>query len=155
MIDGLNRDLEAPLSITHAGEKGRGVFADTKIPKHTFVCEYKTTNVYDQKQYDKRNKEMEANDEICSIVEYRVGKSILYFDATRRFNQYGKYMNHGRREANVKIHRPLTIRGRLRIGMYSIRDIEFVEELVWDYGIKRKDMPWEGKILLYILIYKI
>lgn len=92
------------MSITHAGEKGRGVFAGTKIPKHTFVCEYKTTNVYYQKQYDKRNKEMEANDEVCLIVEYKVGMSILYFDANRRFNQYGKYMNHGRREANVKIH---------------------------------------------------
>ena len=46
IIDGLNGDLEAPIEIRDAEEKGRSVFA---IPSRVYihVCEYKTTKVYE------------------------------------------------------------------------------------------------------------
>ena len=144
VLDGLNRDLNGPVSIRNAGIKGRGVFANSFIPRHTYVCEYKTTNIYSRTEYEKREKEMAINEETCAIIEHRVGKSTFYFDATRRYNQLGKYMNHGRKDVNVRVHRPLAIRGKLRLGMYTITDINEGDELLWDYGITRSEMPWEG-----------
>ena len=53
VIDDLNRDFEAPMFIKHEGEKARKFFADTNIPQHTFVCEYKTTNVNNEKEHER------------------------------------------------------------------------------------------------------
>ena len=137
VIDGLTRDLNAPVDVRNTEGKGRGVFATTTIPKHTYVCEYKTTGVYTKEQHMKRYQEMAANDEVCAVVEYKVGRSTLFFDATRRINQYDRFMNHGRKNANVKMFHSL--------GMYTVTEISPEEELLWDYGIKKTEMPWESK----------
>lgn len=36
-IDGLNRDLEAPIEIRDAEEKGRGIFATEEIPSRVYI----------------------------------------------------------------------------------------------------------------------
>jgi SET domain-containing protein len=34
------------------------------------------------------------------------------------------------------------IRGKLRIGFVSVKEIKAGEEVVWDYGDRDKDIPW-------------
>ena len=151
VINGLNQDLNAPIQVRSAGKKGRGVFATENIHKNSYICEYKTTKVYRKEEYQRKMKEAAANNEVSAAIEHKVGRTTLYFDTTRRMNQYGRYMNHGRKNANIKVCRPLAVRGRLRIGMYSVDEITAGDELLWDYGIPTTEMPWEGtkKFLLH------
>ena len=96
IIDSLNRDLQAPIEIRDAGEKGRGVFATEDIPSSMYICEYKTTNVYNTDKFIRKQREYETNEEIFATITFKVGRTSYYYDATRRFNQMGRYINHSR-----------------------------------------------------------
>ena len=65
----------------------------------------------------------------------------LCFDATRRFDQLGRYINHAQRP-NAKVTRPFKIRGKWRVGFLAVRDIEKGDEVVWDYGVR--GVEWSG-----------
>ena len=94
-------------------------------------------------------KEYEKNNETSGSISFKVGRKTLFYDATRRYNQYGLYMNHSR-NPNARIYSPITIRGKSRLGIYSIQDVQEDEELEWDYGITTSEMPWlqsKGKSL--------
>lgn len=73
IIDGLNRDLQAPIEIRDAGEKGRGVFATEDIPSSMYICEYKTTNVYNTDEFIRKQREYETNEEIFATITFKVG----------------------------------------------------------------------------------
>ena len=122
--------------------KGRGVFANEFIPKKTFVCEYKTTQVYrSHRQKQRLEEEYKINKEPCKVVEVHLDDGVVYFDGTRRTNQFGAYINHSRMAPNIKLfYPPIAIRGKLRIAFISIKDISIGEELLWDY--KDKDIDW-------------
>ena len=107
-----------------------------------YICEYKTTNVYETAGFIPKQREYEKNDETSATISFKVGRTKYFYDATRRYNQMGRYMNHSRRP-NIRPYPPLFVRGKSRIGMYSINDIKKNEELLWDYGITTGEMPWE------------
>ena len=47
-----------------------------------------------------------------------------------------RHLNHGRGvSANLTIHSPLMVDGKLRVAFLASRDIESGEELVFDYGV--------------------
>ena len=118
------------------------MYALCDITAHNYICEYKTTKVYDSRiEYEKRLQEYEKNGETSATISHKVGRTTYLYDATRRFNQFGRYMNHSC-QPNVRLHRPIFIRGKSRIWMYSISHIKEGDELMWDYGITAGEMPW-------------
>lgn len=54
----------------------------------------------------------------------------------------GRYINHSR-HPNIRPYPPIFVRGKSRIGMYSLSDIRGNDELMWDYGITTGEMPWK------------
>lgn len=68
----------------------------------------------------------------------------LAVDATRKFDSYGRLVNHSRLP-NIRFHKPLVIdlnTGLPRIAAYALRDIKKGEEIVMDYGVRDGDIPW-------------
>ena len=101
-------------------------------------------HVFPQAEKKQVEKQYDDNNEGCYIVEsmYPVsGKLILCFDATRRFHQLGRYMNHAR-NPNAAITPPRKVRGKWRVGFLAIRDINPGDEVVWDYKIGGQH--WSG-----------
>ena len=127
-----------------SAQVGRGVFVREPISKGDFVCEYKTTEVYTSRE-DARAKEAEydINQEGSFILEVKIpnGK-VVYLDATRRFEQFGRYINHSACYPNVKLARPMFLKGKWRVGFVAQRNIEAGEELRYDYGIRDPELPW-------------
>ena len=120
------------------------MFASNDIPKNFFICEYKTTKVCSKNEYMQRSFEYEKNNETCAAVEAKIEGRINYFDATRRYNQFGRYINHST-APNVRPHPPIFIRGKYRLAFTSVVEIPSGDELVWDYNFRDKDIPWLGK----------
>ena len=160
ILDGLNRNLEVPLEVVEMQDgpglfpyiisnifisfPGRGVIAKEAIPINSFVCEYKATGVYSTQQYRQREKEYLENDEIVANIEAKVNGKIMHFDATRRLNQFGRYINHST-VPNIKPHPPLFVRGKYCVGFYSTTPIAEKEEIVWDYNDRNSQFPWLSK----------
>ena len=69
------------------------------------------------------------------------GEGYLCFDATRRYHQLGRYMNHAR-NPNAAITPPRKVRGKWRVGFLAIRYINPGDDVVWDYKIGVQD--WSG-----------
>ena len=110
----VDKDLTADVEVKDTGaERGCGVFATKMIPKHTYICEYRAT-IRTQAQYEKLKDEYETNEEGSYVLEGQVGSSWLIFDATRKLDQCGRYINHARHGVNVKPHPPLKVHRKYR-----------------------------------------
>ena len=123
------------------------MFALESIPKHSYICEYITAEVYPRSLKKSHEDEYKENGEGCYIFEARVALGQWYcFDATRRMDQFGRFMNHAPGEAaNSKAFPPKKIRGKYRVGFLASRDILQGEEITWDYGVRDEDIPWLAK----------
>lgn len=57
----------------------------------------------------------------------------------------GRMFNHSRKKFNVKT-KVIVIEGKAHLGLVASRDIEVGEELVYDYGVRNKEVteafPW-------------
>ena len=153
VIFGLENRLKALLQIREVGGRGCGVFAQEKIEKGSYICEYQS-KVYEMKEKEKHLKEYEVNREGSYIIDM-VGKPSLCFDATRVFgvgrDNYGRYINHAKRGVNCRPYPPLFIRGKYRVGFIALKDIQEGDELFWDYGCRGEEwmetMVEEGKVV--------
>ena len=108
------------------------------------MCEYKIAAVYPIDQKAAIEAEYDENGEGSYIIDstFPIPKEgRICFDATRKFNQIGRYLNHAQ-SPNAKLTRPYKIRGKWRIGFLSLRDIGVGEEVVWDYGVRGEE--WSG-----------
>ena len=117
--------------------------------KGQWLCEYKTNAVYSSKQRrDEAEEEYRRNQEGCYIVDtayFLPGQGCLYFDATRKFHQLGRYLNHAL-NPNATLMPPIYVRGKWCIGFMSLTDINEGDEVVWDYIIR--DMSWSQSTLV-------
>ena len=141
ILNGLSSGCDASLEVRQEGIAGRGVFATADIPKGSWLCEYKTTRVFNIKEKEEVVKEYEENGEGSYIVEslYTVENGgHLCFDATRKYHQFGRYMNHAL-QPNACLTAPFMVRGKWRIGFVSVREINAGDEVVWDYKVKGED----------------
>lgn len=72
--------------------KELGVIVRAPITKNSYVTEYKYCIMHTtKKSCRKAEKDYIANSEGCYILEAKVDGSWVYFDATRRFNSYGRF----------------------------------------------------------------
>ena len=141
IIEGLSTGKDAPLEVRLGGVAGRGVFAKELIHKGSWLCEYKTTRVFDRSEKERVEEEYRVNNEGSYIVEsaYSVpGAGYLCFDATRKYHQVGRYFNHAR-NPNASITPPFNVRGKWRVGFLAVRDIEPGDEVVWNYNVKGEE----------------
>ena len=144
VIEGLSSGRDAALNVRQEGIAGRGVFATEAIKKGSWLCEYKTTRVFNRSELKQVEAEYLANNEGSYIVEaaYAVGKEgHLCFDATRKYHQFGRYINHAKK-ANAMVTPPFMVRGKWMIGFVAVRAIDGGDEVVWDYQVGGED--WSG-----------
>ncbi|GFO05236.1 histone-lysine N-methyltransferase [Plakobranchus ocellatus] len=127
-------------------EKGRGVYLKIpELPRGSFVLEYEG-EIISPAEADKREKIYAANGEGCFIMEFQFRGEKMAIDATRKFESYTRLLNHSR-HPNIKFH-PAPIAVDFsdppvpRIAAYALRDIKRGEEIVFDYGIKDRAIPW-------------
>ena len=84
----------------------------------------------------KLSEEYDKNGEGSFVVEtaYPIpGIGRLCFDATRRYRDVGRYINHDPRLYNSKLSTPKLLQGKWRIALLAIKDIEVGEEVLYDY----------------------
>ena len=136
-IDGLRSGIGPKLEICPGESASREVLAAEKIAKGQFVCEYKTSDVYDVKDRPEKEARHEKNGLGCFIIETQhavPGFGHLCFDASERFHHPGRYINHVAKGPNLRLTRPFEVRSKVRIGFLALRDIPKGEELCYDYG---------------------
>lgn len=148
ITEGLSTGKDAPLEVRNDGISSRGVFATGHIHKGEWLCEYRGL-VYPLSELEKYIQEYDLNGEGSYIVtsKYPVkGSTRLCWDATRRMNQYGRFLNHAK-HPNASLTPPKHVRGKWRIGFIAVRDIEPGHEVVWDYGVG-KEVEWCNSVLI-------
>ena len=140
---GLVSGEESGLEVRESEGKGLGVFTTKSFMRGEYVAEYKTQEVYSRKEKKDHEEEYILNEEGCYVLEAKFNERWWCFDATRRFEQFGRYINHSSsKEANVRPHGPVSIRKKLRVGFLAVRDIAAGEELQYDYGCSPNGIEW-------------
>ena len=90
--------------------------------------------------------EYRSNCEGCYVINTaycipNVGR--LCFDATRRYRDVGRLINHSSTTPNLKLSRPLHVRGKWRLALLALTDIKPDEELNCNYGVR--SLMWMKK----------
>ena len=98
VLKGLLHRKTASLSVYESGEeRGRGVITEEPLLRHEYVCEYCTHAIhFDDDSLEKSTSEYDINGEGSYILSTYCNGQMLHFDATRRYQQYGRYINHAR-----------------------------------------------------------
>ena len=143
LMAGLLGHTQAPrLQVVDFGpKKGRGVVALERISKGSYVCEYRTYRVYPvgSEEEAEMAREYKLNDEGSYVLQtaYSVPGvgARLCFDATRRYNDIGRLINH-LVPFNLKVGPPFFLRDKWRVGLIAIRDVFVGQELTYDYGVR-------------------
>lgn len=130
---------ERLLAVKVRQDNQRGVFAKVPLKKGQYVCEY-AGDLINKEEAKQREEEYRQNDEGCYIMNVED----MAIDATRSFDRYGRYINHARKNTNVKLFRALVVNGRKRVAIMATRDISQGEELLYDYGIRDAALPWSN-----------
>lgn len=123
-------------------EKGRGVITNEDIAKKEFVCEYKYAICYPRSERQTHEEEYCNTREGCFILEVNLpNNKWLCLDATRAIYTIGRLINHQpSHKANLRLHPPIFLNNKWRVGLYAARDIKAGEELSYDYG-RQPDPP--------------
>ena len=143
VLQGLINHHIAPVEIKDVPPKGRGVFAAAPIKQGSYICEYKTTNVYPRSARAKEEKQYALNGEACMVLDVYTSMGCFTLDATRRFNSVGRLLNHApAKVATVKPFKPLLVGEKWKVAFLAARDITKGEELTWDYGCPPEGQEW-------------
>ena len=156
----LNRKSESALQknwliVKDADYKGRGLFCDVlQICKGTYIGEY-VGEVLTLKDYRKRYQQGESiYTFIISDEEKTQRRELMYLDAHDVYkSNITRYINHDSIKPNLKyvITRKYH-KGKLQkanVKFYSIQDIFYGEELLFDYGPKY-DLDYGAKYAIDI-----
>ncbi|XP_062590160.1 N-lysine methyltransferase KMT5A-like [Saccostrea cucullata] len=138
-------NVEEGLEVATLGEKGRGVVATRKFLRGDFVVEY-AGDLIDLSTAKQREKEYSENPQFGCYMYYFVHKNRHYcIDATAESGRLGRLINHSKTSGNC--HTKLTeINARPYLMLMASRDISVGEELLYDYGDRKKESleshPW-------------
>ena len=143
LLEGLLGHTRRPhLEAVHSSSKGRAVVAREGISKGQYVCEYRTYRVYPvgSEEEARLARENEEGSYVLSTAHTVPGAGTrLSFDATTRYRDIGRLINHSPKGFNSTPGSPVHVRGKWRVGMVAVRDIAEGEELVYDYGVRSED----------------
>ena len=154
LTEGLLGQSQVPrLKVVNFGpNKGRGIVVMEPIMMGSYVCEYKTYKVYPVGSPEETQlaREYQANDEGSYIIQtaHPVPQfgAHLCFDTTRRYRDVGRLINHSYVAPNLKLGKPLFLRGKWRVGMLAQRNVFVGQELTYDYSVRSEDwMKRAGK----------
>jgi hypothetical protein len=150
---GLRLNKTKKLALSWDAVKGRGVTAQEDIVAGEFVCEYKYSRSYPQRERKVVEATYATNREGCYVLEVVAGGRKMCLDATDNLNSWGRYVNHlPRKKANLRVHPPLLVRDKWRVAMMASRDIKKGEELGYDYGQERDLVDWMRRTKVIIMI---
>ena len=79
-----------------------------------------TGDIITMEEADKREEEYRANKEGCFILHINKDEAI---DGNRQFPRIVRLVNHAAKNANIKLHNPVTINGVKRVALVASRDI--------------------------------
>jgi len=142
-------DDALPLEIRQTTDKGRGIFTLDGFKKGDIILEY-CGQLVSEKEGLRREKQAETDTSTsANMVSY------LYFfkaqnkswclDATEETGRLGRLINHSKLHPNVK-PKVVIYNGSPRIIFISTCDIPKGQELLYDYGERRRDViaknPW-------------
>ncbi|KRX39029.1 Phosphatidylinositol 4-kinase alpha [Trichinella murrelli] len=125
--------------------KGRGVIATKKFYRDDFVVEYRG-ELIDINEAQRRERDYQNSSQVGCYMYYFSYKGKRYcVDATPESSHFGRLLNHSAKDPNVK-SKIVNIDDNPRIIFVAKRDVEIGEELLYDYGDRRKDAirahPW-------------
>ncbi|KAG5682231.1 hypothetical protein PVAND_011596 [Polypedilum vanderplanki] len=121
----------APVSVFRTEKKGYGIRAEDDIPAETFIIEY-VGEVLNNKQFEKRAKKYSKDKN--RHYYFMALRSNAVIDATSKGN-ISRFINHSC-DPNAMTQK-WTVNGELRVGFFSIRDINRGEEITFDYQFQR------------------
>lgn len=125
----------APLQIFAADGKGYGLRATQSLPAHEFVIEY-IGEVLSQQAFIKRTRQYER--ESIKHFYFMALKQDQMIDATKR-GGLARFMNHSC-DPNCELQK-WNVGCKLRMGLFTTRQIAEGEELTFDYRFERFGAP--------------
>ncbi|KRX61686.1 N-lysine methyltransferase SETD8-A, partial [Trichinella sp. T9] len=136
---------EDDLEVREFPIKGRGVIAKRKFAHEEFVVEYRG-ELIEIAEAQRREERYQKNSRIGCYMFYFYFKGKQYcLDATRESVHKGRLLNHSAKGSNLK-SKILEVNNRPHVIFLAKRDIEAGEELLYDYGDRRKNAveanPW-------------
>ncbi|KAL1244156.1 N-lysine methyltransferase KMT5A-B [Trichinella spiralis] len=136
---------EDDLEVREFPIKGRGVIAKRKFAHEEFVVEYRG-ELIESAEAQRREERYQKNSRIGCYMFYFYFKGKQYcLDATRESVHKGRLLNHSAKGSNLK-SKILEVNNRPHVIFLAKRDIEAGEELLYDYGDRRKNAveanPW-------------
>ncbi|KRZ02622.1 Phosphatidylinositol 4-kinase alpha [Trichinella zimbabwensis] len=138
-------DCQDGLEVCEFPVKGRGVIATKKFYRDDFVVEYRG-ELIDSNEAQRRERDYQNSSQVGCYMYYFSYKGKRYcVDATPESSHFGRLLNHSAKDPNVK-SKIVNIDDNPRIIFVAKRDVEIGEELLYDYGDRRKDAirahPW-------------
>mmetsp|Transcript_90879 Transcript_90879/g.272931 ORF Transcript_90879/g.272931 Transcript_90879/m.272931 type:complete len:435 (+) Transcript_90879:309-1613(+) len=114
--------------------RGRGLFVGSeRIPLGMYLMDY-GGELLNEPQFDARYPSGEGADYAVGIDSTQSGGQAVYIDAANpSMSNLARYMNHCDAAPNC---RAATLRSPPRLMLFTTRDVEVGEELVWDYGAR-------------------
>lgn len=117
------------LVVRQTEARGKSLVAAQRFSKYQVVCDYHGKAVRARADYWK------MLENTSYLLSFRHGGFHYHIDASKDDGSYGRLINHSRKRPNVK---PRTYEdgstGSLTVYFEALRDIEFGEELLYDYG---------------------
>lgn len=143
-IDRIVNNLQSGLELVQLPEKGRGVAAVQWFEAGDVVLNY-CGEILSHKRGLKREKRLDRKDSSDSFLFFFSCDTTRYcLDATLEDGKYGRLVNHSRLRPNCKA-RTLKLNGKPAVVLFAIRDIAPGEEILYDYGEKRKEKIKENR----------
>lgn len=141
-----DNDLDLDLEVRDVPNKGRGVFTKREFKEGELVVEY-VGDLINLKEANRRERDYEEQDHSMKgyMFYFQAQRKSYCLDATRESDRLGRLINHSCKHPNVKpkLH---IVEGTPKLIFIATCDIPSQQELLFDYGEKRKDVldenPW-------------
>jgi SET domain-containing protein len=119
-------------------ELGRGVFVTRKFKKGEDVCEYEG-ELIDRREYCICKRKYDENPAIYGsfVFEFYHGNTFCAINSTKEDSSIGRLINHSIDKMNVMPHKK---KHGVGIKFVALRDIEFGEQLFYDYGERGREI---------------
>ena len=126
------------VNVVNVEGKGVGLVANETIRNKEFIVEY-AGDLVDGKEGEERERVYQKqNNPNCCMYSFEFANKKYCIDATPVSRKLGRLVNHSKMNPNCKV-KIVDVRGVPHLVLFSIRDIEIGEEILYDYGDRNKD----------------